>query len=331
MKSQINTKSTILITGAAGFIASGLSAFLNEKGFEQLLLSDDFSRQDKLPNHAEVKCIAKIERDQLEQYLYGDVIVDFVIHFGARTDTTEMDYGVHEKLNVIFSKMIWKYCTDRKIPLIYASSAATYGDGAFGYEDNEEVIENLQPLNPYGVSKNEFDKWAVAQAKQTETRPPYWYALKFFNVYGPRENHKGRMASVIFHAFQQINHTGKMVLFRSHHPDYPDGGQKRDFIYVKDIFAISWWLMNHLPQSGIYNAGTGHAQTFLELAHGIFKTMGKTPAIEFRDTPADIRDKYQYFTEANMQKLKAAGYDAAFYDLESGIADYVKHYLQKGC
>jgi ADP-L-glycero-D-manno-heptose 6-epimerase len=273
--------------------------------------------------------VAKIERDQLEHYLAGDVTVDFVVHFGARTDTTEMDYSVHEKLNVIFSKMIWNYCTKKQIPLIYASSAATYGDGAFGYEDNEEVIEHLQPLNPYGVSKNEFDKWAVAQAKQTHSQPPYWYALKFFNVYGPGENHKGRMASVIFHAFQQIRNTGKMGLFRSHHPDYPDGGQKRDFIYVKDIFAITWWLLQHLPQSGIYNAGTGHAQTFLELAYGIFKTMGQSPAIEFRDTPLDIRDKYQYFTEANMSKLRNAGYEAPFYDLENGIDDYVKNYLQK--
>ncbi len=327
MTKNPNTNATILITGAAGFIASCMASFLNKNGFENLILCDDFSKAEKEKNHRDIICISKVERDSLAEYLPHASRIDCIIHFGARTDTTEMDYSIHETLNLNFSKMLWQYCAEKQIPLIYASSAATYGGGEMGYDDNENIIHQLHPLNPYGVSKNEFDKWALQQVNQQHIHPPYWYGLKFFNVYGPNEYHKARMASVIFHAYNQIRKTGKMVLFRSHHPAYKDGEQKRDFIYVKDILKVTYWLMNNIAPSGIYNLGTGNANTFLELASATFTALALPVNIEFTDTPVDIRDKYQYFTEANMQKLKAAGYGENFYTLEEGINDYVSNYL----
>jgi ADP-L-glycero-D-manno-heptose 6-epimerase len=209
------------------------------------------------------------------------------------------------------------------LPLVYASSAATYGNGELGYDDRHDIVEQLKPLNPYGDSKNDFDRWVLKQEKQ----PFFWAGLKFFNVYGPNEYHKGRMASVIFHAFNQIRDAGKVKLFRSHRSDYADGGQLRDFIYVKDIVSICLFLMKQRPKSGIYNAGSGKARSFLDLANAVFKAMNLETQVEFIDTPADIRDKYQYFTEANMQKLVDVGYDQPFYKLEEGIGEYVKNYL----
>lgn len=224
-------------------------------------------------------------------------------------------------------------CAEFGVPLIYASSAATYGDGNLGYDDNHSLVEKLQPLNPYGRSKNEVDKWVLAQEKQ----PPFWAGLKFFNVYGPNEYHKGRMASVIFHSYNQINATGKVRLFRSHRPDFKDGQQLRDFIYVKDIAGVIWFMINqqtchsetHNITSGLYNLGTGKARSFYDLAANTFKAMGRNVDIEFIDIPEDIRDKYQYFTEANMKKLRDAGYDKEFTTLEEGVSDYVKNYLMK--
>jgi ADP-L-glycero-D-manno-heptose 6-epimerase len=210
-------------------------------------------------------------------------------------------------------------------PMVYASSAATYGLGEFGYKDDHEVVNNLKPLNPYGDSKNDFDKWVL---KQTST-PPFWAGLKFFNVYGPNEYHKGRMASVIFHTFNQIKLNGEMKLFRSHNPNYTDGGQLRDFVYVKDVASVCEFLMQKKATSGIYNLGSGKARTFLDLATLTFKALGLEPNISFVDTPLDIRDKYQYFTEADMSKLVAAGYNKHFYTLEEGISDYVENYLAK--
>jgi ADP-L-glycero-D-manno-heptose 6-epimerase len=220
---------------------------------------------------------------------------------------------------------MWEYCTKNNVPIIYASSAATYGNGEFGYDDNHEVIEKLVPLNPYGVSKNEFDKFAI---KETTT-PPNWYGLKFFNVYGPNENHKGRMASVVYHAFHQIKKTGSLKLFRSHNPNYQDGEQMRDFIYVFDLVNVIFWLMKEKPSSGIYNLGSGKAETFLELGNAVFKALELEPKIDFIDTPEDIREKYQYFTEANMQKLIKSGYTDIFKNIEEGAIDYVKNYLSK--
>jgi ADP-L-glycero-D-manno-heptose 6-epimerase len=249
--------------------------------------------------------------------------VQFVFHLGARTDTTEFDKAIFDELNLEYSKAIWKICAEVALPLVYASSAATYGDGAFGYDDNHEVIPQLLPLNPYGDSKNDFDKWVLLQEKA----PFFWAGLKFFNVYGPNEYHKGRMASVIFHAFEQITKTGGMKLFRSHRPDYTDGGQMRDFVYVKDVVNVCLFLMHHRKNSGIYNLGSGVARPFLDLAKNTFHAMGVTENIDFVDTPIDIREKYQYFTEANMKKLIGIGYYIPFHTLEEGVHDYVTNYL----
>lgn len=316
----------ILLTGAAGFIGSYLLGYLNKKGFSNIIIADDFSEEDKWFNFDSKQFIAKVEREQLFEWLKKEQPqIDFVFHLGARTDTTEFDYSVHEKLNVQYSKSIWNYCADKNIPLVYASSAATYGNGDLGYKDDHELVEKLQPLNPYGISKNEFDKWALKQAAQ----PPFWAGLKFFNVYGPNEYHKGRMASVIFHSFNQVKSTGKVKLFRSHKPDFKDGQQLRDFIYVEDVARVCYWLMENPIASGLYNLGTGKARTFEDLVKATFTAMSREPVIEYIDMPEDIRDKYQYFTEADMTKLRVAGYEEKFYSLEDGVADYVKKYLLK--
>ena len=331
----MDKKSTIVITGAAGFIASCLVSLLNENGFTNLILVDDFSRVDKVPNLEGKTYLRKIERESFfEDISSGKQPVDFIFHIGARTDTTEFDYKVHQHLNVEYSQEIWEYCTIHNIPLVYASSAATYGGGELGYNDDHDVISSLEPLNPYGVSKNEFDKWALAQ----QAHPPCWYGLKFFNVYGPNEYHKGRMASVIFHSFNQIRKSGQVKLFRSHRADFQDGKQLRDFIYVKDVLEVCYWLMESCMskdvagkpvESGIYNLGTGKARTFEDLVRSTFAAVDMPANIVYIDMPVDIRDKYQYFTEANMNKLKMAGYQQAFYSLEEGIDDYVRNFLSE--
>lgn len=314
----------ILVTGAAGFIGSCLVGFLNAQGFTNIIIVDDFSRADKAPNLAGKQYSAKVEREDLFVWLQtNQPTVDFVFHVGARTDTTEFNYAIHQHLNVEYSQKIWNYCTIQNIPLVYASSAATYGAGELGYNDAHELCFQLQPLNPYGVSKNEFDKWVLHQ----EDHPPFWAGLKFFNVYGPNEYHKGRMASVIWHSFNQIQKEGLVKLFKSHRPDFKDGQQLRDFVYVKDVLAVGYWLLQNQPASGIYNLGTGQARAFEDLVKATFAGLDKTPSIQFIDMPEDIRDKYQYFTEANMNKLRAAGYTAPFYSLEEGVEDYVRNYL----
>lgn len=320
----MNKESTIVVTGAAGFIGSCLVGFLNEKGYTNLILVDEFERLDKVPNLEGKKFTEKVERDLFLEHLTTDQkVFDFIFHIGARTDTTEFDYSIHEKLNVEYSKKVWEYCTKHKVGLVYASSAATYGAGELGYDDNHELPYKLQPLNPYGVSKNEFDKWALQQAEQ----PPFWAGLKFFNVYGPNEYHKARMASVIFHSFNQIKANGKVKLFKSHRPDYKDGQQLRDFVYVIDVLNVCYWLMENQPASGLYNLGTGKARTFEDLVRATYAGLDQAPVIEYIDMPEDIRDKYQYFTEANMKKLRDAGYAADFYSLEQGVDDYVRNYL----
>lgn len=319
----------ILLTGAAGFIGSYLLGYLNKLGYKNIIIVDDFSDEDKWFNFDSKEFITKVEREELFDWLKREEPgIDFVFHLGARTDTTEFDYTIHEKLNVEYSKNIWNYCTDRNIPLVYASSAATYGSGELGYKDDHELVEKLQPLNPYGVSKNEFDKWALRHTEGLKaTQPPFWAGLKFFNVYGPNEYHKGRMASVIFHSFNQIKSTGKVKLFRSHRPDFKDGQQLRDFIYVEDVAKVCYWLMEHTITSGLYNLGTGKARTFEDLVKATFAGIEKEPVIEYIDIPEDIRDKYQYFTEADMSKLRNAGYRDSFYTLEEGVGDYVKNFL----
>jgi len=316
--------SNIVVTGAAGFIGSCLVGFLNQHGFENIIIVDDFSRKDKLPNHSDKKFTHKVEREVFFEWLTkNQPSVDFVFHIGARTDTTEFDYKIHEHLNVDYSQKIWNYCAENQIPLIYASSAATYGAGELGYNDDHDIVSKLTPLNPYGVSKNEFDKWALEQDHQ----PPFWAGLKFFNVYGPNEYHKARMASVIWHSFNQIKKDGEVKLFKSHRPDFKDGQQLRDFVYVKDVLKVCYWLMENKPASGIYNLGTGKARSFEDLVKATFAGLDKEAKIVFIDMPEDIRDKYQYFTEANMNKLEEAGYHEEFYSLENGINDYVRNYL----
>lgn len=314
----------IIITGAAGFIGSVIAGKLNESGYENLVLVDDFTRPEKHANYSTKTFFAKVDRNHFQEWLEKNHDhVSFIIHVGARTDTTEFDTNVFDNLNVNYSKMVWNSCVQFSIPMVYASSAATYGMGELGYDDDQAIIPQLKPLNPYGVSKNEFDKWVLFQT----TTPPFWAGFKFFNVYGPNEYHKGRMASVIFHSERQIRETGKVKLFRSHRPDYKDGQQLRDFVYVKDVADVILWFMQNKPQSGIYNLGTGKARSFFDLASATFKAMNLEPIIEFIDTPEDIRDKYQYFTEANMAKLQKTGYNKPFTTLETGINDYVKKYL----
>ncbi len=333
----IDRKAVIIVTGAAGFIGSCMVGYLNQKGYENLILVDEYDEEAKDLNLHGKKYRVRVERDNLFEWLkIENPPVEFVFHLGARTDTTEFDYSIHEKLNVEYSKKIWQYCTEEKIPLVYASSAATYGSGELGYSDSHNIVEKLKPLNPYGVSKNEFDKWVLQQAQ--DKLPPFWAGLKFFNVYGPNEYHKGRMASVIFHSFNQIQEKDKVKLFRSHRPDFKDGEQLRDFIYVNDVVAVCYWFMEKFevgsqrsdlrrPAPGLYNIGTGKARTFNDLVTAIFVALNKNVNIEYIETPADIRDKYQYFTEAEMSKLRNAGYDDDFYSLEKGVEDYVKNFL----
>lgn len=317
----------IIITGAAGFIGSCLIKKLNEEGFNDLILVDDFSHPEKVNNYSGKLFTHCIERENFTEWLKNNQrFVQFVFHIGARTDTTEFNQAIFDELNLNFTKDVWNICVEFGLPLVYASSAATYGDGSFGYEDDHSIIPKLQPLNPYGISKNEFDKWALKQ----DSSPYFWAGLKFFNVYGPNEYHKNRMASVIFHAYNQIKKNGTMKLFRSHNPSYKDGEQLRDFIYVKDVVDVCMFLMKHRKDSGIYNLGSGQARTFLDLVKNTFKAMNKPEKIEFIDTPIDIRDKYQYFTEANMNKLRSIGYAKPFYTLEEGVADYVGGYLNNG-
>lgn len=314
----------IIITGAAGFIGSNLAGFLNKKGIEETMLVDAFDSDIKNRNIANKKFTGKIPRDFFFEWFDANHhLVDYVFHLGARTDTAEFNKAIFDTLNLGYSKKMWLACSKYSVPLIYASSAATYGDGEQGYNDDHRMIRLLKPLNPYGESKNEFDKWVLNQ----EETPPFWAGLKFFNVYGPNEYHKGRMASVVFHSFNQIMQTKNMKLFRSHKTGIPDGEQRRDFISVRDVVDVIYWLFKNKADSGIYNLGTGKARTFLDLAKSTFLAMGLKPSIEFIDTPSDIKDKYQYFTEARMEKLRQAGYTKEFITLEDGINDYVKNYL----
>ena len=314
----------IIVTGAAGFIGSCLIKKLNSENFNAIVAVDKFENETKNKNLEGAKLAEKVDRDEFMIWLdKNNENVEFIFHIGARTDTAEFDMDLLHKLNTDYTKEIWKRCVSYQIPLVYASSAATYGLGEEGYDDNESTIQKLKPLNPYGESKHEFDIWALSQ----KDKPFYWAGLKFFNVYGPNEYHKGRMASVILHAFKQINATDKMKLFKSHNPKFKDGEQMRDFVYVKDVVDVCYYLMHHRKNSGIYNLGSGKARTFLDLTRNVFRAMNKTETIEFIDTPEDIRDKYQYFTEANMKKLKSIGYNKPFSTLEEGVSDYVKNYL----
>ena len=318
----------IVITGAAGFIGSCLVTKLNNEGYNDLVLVDDFTNPEKDNNLIGKTYSQKINRKNLIAWLESNHrLIQFIYHIGARTNTTEFNKEVFDELNLNYTKKLWNTCVKFGLPMVYASSAATYGGGELGYDDKHELIPKLHPLNPYGESKNEFDKWALQQEEQ----PYFWVGLKFFNVYGPNENHKKRMASVAFHAFNQVKETGKVKLFKSHNPDYEDGHQMRDFVYVKDLIDVLYFWLHKREGAlnGIYNLGSGKAAPFIQLAKSVFKALNLEEKIEFIDTPIDIRDKYQYFTEANINKLRAAGYDKAFHNIEEGVIDYISNYLSK--
>lgn len=314
----------IVVTGAAGFIGSCMAARLNAEGFTDLVLADDFSRPERQKNYRGKAHTHMVDRKALANWMRAhEHAVQAVIHLGARTDTMETDAAIFDDLNLNYSKYIWRLCSVYQIPLIYASSAATYGDGGEGFSDDAATTARLKPLNAYARSKHDFDCWALEQAEA----PYFWAGLKFFNVYGPNEYHKGRMASVVFHAFNQIQETGKLKLFKSHRPDCADGEQKRDFIYVGDIVEIIFQLLSQRKHSGLYNAGTGQARSFLDLGKAVFAALGREPEIEFIDMPENLRASYQYFTEAPMEKLKSTGVALTPTSLEAGVERYVQDYL----
>lgn len=316
----------IVVTGAAGFIGSCLLIDLVRSGYADLVAVDDFSVVSKQKNYDNLTHVSFVEREVFIDWLAENgPKVQLVFHLGARTNTAEFDTQLLNKLNLHFSQAVWSQCVAHHIPLIYASSAATYGMGALGFDDTINP-ELLKPLNPYGVSKNNFDKWVLAQS----VTPPFWAGFKFFNVFGPNEFHKGRMASVVFHAFNQIRQTGHVKLFQSHHPDFADGGQKRDFVYVKDVLKVLRFAMEQRKVSGIFNLGSGEANTFLDLASSVFEGLNLQPNISFVPTPEDIRDTYQYYTQASLGKLKLSGYNEPFFDFKEAVKDYVKNYLITG-
>ncbi|MCB0734074.1 MAG: ADP-glyceromanno-heptose 6-epimerase [Flavobacteriales bacterium] len=312
----------IVVTGAAGFIGSCLVKHLNQLGHKNLVLVDDFNKPGKSANLAGAQYLQQVDR---MAYLAdpGSYEAAAIFHIGARTDTTEFNTAIFDELNLNYSKILWQHATEHQIPFIYASSAATYGDGELGFDDLPERIPTLKPLNPYGQSKQDFDTWVLDQ----EAHPPFWVGLKFFNVFGPNEYHKGRMASVVFHTFHQIQRTGKMRLFESHRPDFKDGEQSRDFVYIKDVLRVIQFWFETQQQSGIYNLGTGTARTFNDLSTAVFRAMNLEPQIDYFPTPDDLRETYQYYTCANMDRTLKAGYSGGFHTLEDAVTDYVKQYL----
>lgn len=316
----------IVVTGSAGFIGSCVSHHLSAKKDVDVVEVDDFTQVHKRLNFESFSCHQRIQREVFIAWFRSEAkTIDFVIHLGARTNTTEQNLELLKTLNLEFSKDLWEICSEHEIPLIYASSAATYGNGELGYKDDHELIPSLSPMNPYGQSKQDFDVWALQQSSS----PPFWAGLKFFNVYGPNEYHKGRMASVVFHAYHQIKASGAMKLFKSHRPDVADGYQSRDFIYVKDLIQVIDFLMERRAQSAIYNLGSGTANPFYALAAATFDALQLPHRIDFIDTPQDIRENYQYYTCADMTKLRENGYTLPFHALQEGVFDYVQGYLMK--
>lgn len=316
----------IVVTGAAGFIGSVLVGYLNKQGFNDLVLVDDFSNPLKESNVSGKRFSHKVHRMEFFEWLeQHNRMVQFVFHLGARTDTTDPSKEIFETLNLAYSQQVWRACCAYGLPLVYASSAATYGNGDKGYYDTTLPSE-LIPLNPYAWSKNAFDDWALSQ----QQKPYFWVGLKFFNVFGPNEYHKGRMASVVYHSFHQIQKTGAMKLFRSHKSGIGDGEQKRDFVYVMDVVEVLYFFMHLRKRSGIYNLGTGQARTFFDLTKSVFSALNQAPEITYIDTPEDIRETYQYYTQADVQKLRDAGFRQSFRSLEDAVQEYVSNYLIHG-
>lgn len=315
----------IIVTGGAGFIGSCVVRTLNDHGYNDIIIVDNIAETDKWMNMRNKQYTKYVHKSKFLEELPTYENVEAIIHMGAQSATTERNFDYLWDNNFEYTKTLWNYCADKQITFIYASSAATYGDGELGFDDRMD-IDQLRPLNGYGYSKQLFDQWVKHQA----TKFPKQYAgLKFFNVYGPNEYFKAGMASMIFHGFRQIKETGKVKLFKSCNPNYADGGQLRDFVYVKDICSVIWWLLENEQVSGLFNVGTGRAQSFAELAEATFHALGLEPNIEYIEMPEKLRNKYQYYTKAEMGKLRAAGYDKPFMDLEAGARDYVQNHLDK--
>ena len=316
---------SIVVTGGAGMIGSAMVRTLNDAGYEDIIIVDNIACTDKWMNMRNKKYLTYIHKSQFLEQLPKLEGITAIIHMGAQSATTEKDFDYLWVNNFEYTKALWNYCAEKQISFIYASSAATYGDGEEGFDDKMD-IDRLRPLNGYGYSKQLFDQWVKHQAK---TAPAQHCGLKFFNVYGPNEYFKGGMASMIFHGFNQIQETGKVKLFKSCNPDYKDGEQLRDFVYVKDVCSVMLWLLEHQEVSGLFNVGTGRAQSFRELAEATFHALGLEPNIEYIEMPMHLRKKYQYYTKAEMSKLREAGYDKPFMNLEEGAKDYVQEHLAK--
>ncbi|MDR1875812.1 MAG: ADP-glyceromanno-heptose 6-epimerase, partial [Synergistaceae bacterium] len=315
---------SIVVTGGAGFIGSCIVRTLNDNGTGDIIVVDDIASTDKWMNLRNKTFLEYIHKDDFIHRLETMREITHIIHMGACSDTTERNFDYLYKNNFTYSKVLWDFCAERGIPFIYASSAATYGDGSTGFDDEADIAE-LRPLNGYGYSKQLFDLWAREQT----VRPPQHVGLKFFNVYGPNEYCKGAMASMIFHGFHQIQHEGRIKLFKSYRQDYADGGQLRDFVYVKDVCRVIMFFVSHPEVSGLFNVGTGHAGSFEQLAVSVFSALNLTPRIEYIDMPENLKEKYQYFTQAKMKKLRDAGYAEPFLDLTAGARDYVTEHLGK--
>ncbi len=321
----------IVITGGAGFIGSNLVAGLQDKGLNDLVVCDWLGNQDKWQNLAKRELRDIIAPERLFEYLdkhAGEIKAIF--HMGAISSTVETDCDLIIDTNFYLSRELWKWCAEHGVRLIFASSAATYGDGEVGFTDFEDPdnLSKLRPLNPYGWSKHLFDRRiSRIVTDKSETCPPQWAGLKFFNVYGPNEYHKGGQMSVACKLYPQVIAGAAAKLFKSHDPDYEDGGQLRDFIYVGDCVSVMLWLYDHPEVSGLFNVGTGKARSFKDLAEAVFKAVDMKPKIQYIDMPQELRGKYQYFTEANMTKLRAVGYDKPFTELEEGVRQYVQDYM----
>ena len=319
----------IILTGGGGMIGSMIAWHLNtQMNFDDFVIVDDLINKQQENNFNKRKFIEYIAKDDLKKYLNDKKNVSAVIHMGAISATTESNFNRLLQSNIRFSQALWHWCAENKVPFIYASSAATYGDGSVGYDDNESELDKLSPLNAYGYSKHFFDRWVQLELSKNQPTPPQWCGLKFFNVYGPNEYHKGRMASVVFHSFNQFKETNQIKLFKSEHPSYADGMQVRDFIYVKDAVKIIIFFLNNNNFSGLYNAGTGNAETFKALAEAVLiNTKGQPDDIKYIEMPNDLKGKYQYYTQATMNKINSIGFNDNFMNLKEGVTDYIENYL----
>ena len=319
----------IILTGGGGMIGSMIAWHLNtQMNFDDFVIVDDLINKQQENNFNKRKFIEYIEKDDLKKYLSDKKNVSAVIHMGAISATTESNFNRLLQSNIRFSQALWHWCAENKVPFIYASSAATYGNGSVGYGDNESELDKLSPLNAYGYSKHFFDRWVQLELSKNQPTPPQWCGLKFFNVYGPNEYHKRRMASVVFHSFNQFKETNQIKLFKSEHPSYADGMQVRDFIYVKDAVKIIIFFLNNNNFSGLYNAGTGNAETFKALAEAVLiNTKGQPDDIKYIEMPNDLKGKYQYYTQATMNKINSIGFNDNFMNLKEGVTDYLESYL----